>query len=458
MLSESQERMLIVAERGRDRQVLEIFQRWDLDACIIGRVTGDRKLRVFQKGEVVAEIPNSALTDEAPRYTRPQSATAIVTERVDPKIVTGLKKIATEIGTDDLSTLLTEVLSRLIASPNLASKDWVYRQYDHMVRTNTVVLPGSDAAVIRVKETRRLLAMSLDGNGRYCRLNPREGARLAVAESARNVVCSGAIPLAITNCLNFPSPERPEIMWAFSETIDGIADVCRQLGTPVTGGNVSFYNETEGRGIYPTPVIGMLGLIEDAKHTTTQWFKEAGDAILILGVTRGGLGASELLSMLANEATGAVPELDLEAEQAIQLTCLDAIREGLVCSAHDCSDGGLAVALAECCFSSYRRKPIGARIDLSEHAKPSELPPDKIGRAALLFSESPSRIILTVKSEHADRVMELAAEKGAICGVIGEVGGEDLRIDCNEEKLIEASVKSLEESWRKALPGHLDNI
>ncbi|MCI0393179.1 MAG: AIR synthase-related protein, partial [Acidobacteria bacterium] len=456
MLSESQERMLIVAERGRERQVLEIFQRWDLDAVIIGHVTGDRKLKVFHKGEIVAEIPNSALTDEAPRYNRPQKPLEIKTEDAMQKIETGLKKIAAVAGANSVAQLMTEVLRRLIASPNLAAKEWVYRQYDHMVRTNTVVLPGSDAAVIRVKETRRSLAMSLDGNGRYCYLNPREGARLAVAESARNVVCSGALPLAITNCLNFASPERPEVMWSFSETIDGMAEVCRALGTPVTGGNVSFYNETEGRGIYPTPVIGMLGLIEDAKHITTQWFKDAGDVILMLGVTRADVGASELLSVLADEASGAVPQLDLEAEKAVQRACLDAIREGLVRSAHDCSDGGLSVALAESCFSSYRRSSIGARIDLSEHAIQSNLPIDLKSRAALLFGESPSRIILSVKAEHIVRVREIARHYGATCSMIGEVGGDRLRITCDGEELIETSVASLEDSWRGALSSHLD--
>jgi phosphoribosylformylglycinamidine synthase len=452
MLSESQERMLIVAERGRERQVLEIFQRWDLDAVIIGRVTDDQKLRVFHQGKMVAEIPNSALTDEAPRYNRPQKPVDQKAEDVNPKIETGLKKITAEIGSNETTSLMTEVLRRLIASPNLASKQWVYRQYDHMVRTNTVVLPGSDAAVIRVKETRRSLAMSLDGNGRYCHLNPREGARLAVAESARNVVCSGAKPLAITNCLNFASPDRPEVMWSFSETIDGMAEACRALGVPVTGGNVSFYNETEGKGVYPTPVIGMLGLIEDAKHTTTQWFKESGDIILLLGATRADLGASELLSVVADEAGAAVPQLDLKAEAAVQQTCLDAIRAGLVQSAHDCSDGGLAVALAESCFSSYRRNAIGARIDLSEYTK--QIPLDD--RVALLFGETPSRIIMSVKPEHVDPVKELARHTGAICAVVGEVGGHQLSIVRHGEALIETPVESLEGLWRNALPSLLD--
>jgi len=265
-------------------------------------------------------------------------------------------------------------------------------------------------------------------------------------------VCSGARPLAITNCLNFASPERPEVMWAFSETIDGIAEACRALGTPVTGGNVSFYNETDGEGVYPTPVIGMLGLIEDARHTTTQWFKEAGDVILLLGVTRNDLGASELLSVMAGEASGAVPRLDLEAEKAVQKVCLEAIQAGLVRSAHDCSDGGLAVALAESCFSSYGRDAIGARIDLSEHAKLSGLS----AAPALLFGESPSRIIISLKPQHVSEVKGIAQRAGAACAVIGETGGEELIVARDGEPLIAASVASLEEAWRGALSSHLD--
>jgi phosphoribosylformylglycinamidine synthase len=366
------------------------------------------------------------------------------------KIKSQIPNLASQIG--DESRLFTELLRRLIASPNLASKRWVYRQYDHMVRTNTVVTPGSDAAVLRVKETRRSLAMSLDCNGRYCRLNPREGAKLAVAEAARNVICSGARPLAITNCLNFASPERPEVMWAFSETIDGMAEACRALGTPVTGGNVSFYNETEGEGVYPTPVIGMLGLIEEARHTTTQWFKEAGDVILLLGVTRNDLGASELLSVVAGEASGAVPRLDLEAEKAVQKVCLDAIQAGLVRSAHDCSDGGLAVALAESCFSSYRRDAIGARIDLSEHAKLSGID----DAVTLLFAESPSRIILSLKPEDAEAVRALADQAGVACAAIGETGGQRLSFMGSGKTLFEVEVSKMEEEWRNALPSHLD--
>ena len=476
MLSESQERMLIVAERGRERQVREIFERWELDAVTIGRVTDDQKLRVVHKGEVVAEIPNAALTDEAPKYTRPLGDIAIKCEDVRPQIVAAMAalaepRLATEstegkaegsfsfsapavlsVANPPTGAALTEALRRLLASPNLASKQWVYRQYDHMVRTNTVVLPGSDAAVIRVKETRRSMAISLDGNGRYCHLNPREGARLAVMESARNVVCSGARPLAVTNCLNFASPERPEVMRAFSETVDGISEACRALGVPVTGGNVSFYNETEGRGIHPTPVIGMLGVIEDGKFVKTQWFKEVGDVVLLLGATRNDLGASELLNVLTGQETGAVPQLHLAAELVVQQVCQEAIRAGLVQSAHDCSDGGLAIALAESCFASYRREAIGARIDLTEHARLSELD----DATALLFAESPSRIILTAKPLGIAAIKALAETAGAICCVIGEVGGAELEIKNNDQTLIAASVGTLEACWCEALPRLLD--
>ncbi len=457
MLSESQERMLIVAKRGHERQLIEIFHRWDLDAVVIGQVIAEQRLRAIHKGEVVADIPTKALTEEAPRYDRPQRSFAISTEDVRPKIEAAISNLESRISnlepqTGGESQVYSEVLRRLVSSPNLASKRWVYRQYDHMVRTNTVVPPGSDAAALRVKETRRSLAMSLDCNSRYCHLNPREGAKLAVAEAARNVVCAGARPLAITNCLNFASPERPEVMWAFSETIDGMAEACRALGTPVTGGNVSFYNETEGAGVYPTPVIGMLGLIEDARHTTTQWFKEAGDAILLLGVTRNDLGASELLSVLTGEASGAVPRLDLEAEKAVQKACLEAIQTGLVRSAHDCSDGGLAVALAESCFSSYGRDAIGARIDLDEHAALSGVD-DPL---ALLFAESPSRIIISVRPEDAAAVRAIAGGRGAACATIGETGGPNLSFARSGRTLFEVEVSKLEEEWRDSLASYLD--
>jgi phosphoribosylformylglycinamidine synthase len=462
MLSESQERMLIVAERGRERQVHEIFARWDLDAVTIGRVTRDQKLRVTHRGEVVAEIPNTALTSEAPRYDRAQATARVEKdEDVAPVLSAMWSKLSTEIGGRDTADVLNECIRRMLATPNLAAKEWVWRQYDHMVRTNTVVLPGSDAAVIRVKETRKSLAMSLDGNGRYCRLNPREGARLAVVEAARNVVCSGARPLAVTNCLNFASPERPEVMRAFSETIDGIAEACRELGTPVTGGNVSFYNETEGKGIYPTPVIGMLGVVENARQVTTQWFKETGDQILLLGQTDNDLGATELLASLADYDGGSVPRLNISAELAVQRACLRAIESGFVSSAHDCSDGGLAVALAESCFSHYRKERIGARIDLGAYVNSSpikKVEDHSVKMLALLFGESPSRIVLSVHPGCVESIIAIANSEGVPCSLIGDVRGDRLIIALDGEPLIDQSVIALEECYRGSLPTHLERV
>lgn len=455
MLSESQERMLLVARPGHENQVFEIFRKWDLDVAIIGEVIADPRLRVWQEGELVADIPNAALTDEAPQYNRPLAESAVAApEDVTAKISAALQSLAAQVSPEQL---MNEVLLRLLSAPNIASKEWVYRQYDHMVRTNTVVLPGSDAAVLRVKETRRSLALALDGNGRYCAVNPREGAKLAVAEAARNVVCSGGQPLAITNCLNFASPERPEVMKAFSDVIDGIREACLAFKTPVTGGNVSFYNETEGTGIYPTPVIGMLGVIEDAKHVTTQWFRESGDVILLLGETKADFGASELLATLIGEVAGAVPKLDLAAELKVQQVCLAAIQAGLVISAHDCAEGGLAVALAESCFSSYRHAAIGARVDLPAIARPAITEADRMTcNAALLFSETPSRIVVTVKPENLAQIKALAQQHGVACMEAGTVGGVSLQITVDGDVLINRSIAELEAGWRNALPEQLD--
>jgi len=305
LLSESQERMLIVAHKGREREVGDIFRKWDLDAVVIGQVRDDGRMRVAHHGEIVCDVPVKALTDEAPIYERPmkRSADILSASASEARAQTSIEDKPVRAGALSAGRMpalqakpalyYNDTLLKLLASPNLASKEWVYRQYDHMVRTNTAVLPGADAAVVRIKETRRALAISLDGNGRYCTANPREGAKLLVAEAARNVVCVGAQPIAITNCLNFASPERPEVMWSFSEVIDGIAEACRAFDTPVVSGNVSFYNETEGRGILPTPVIGMLGLIEDVKRVVQPGFKNAGDFVALLGATHDDLSISE---------------------------------------------------------------------------------------------------------------------------------------------------------------------
>jgi phosphoribosylformylglycinamidine synthase len=339
------------------------------------------------------------------------------------------------------------VLKKLLASGNIASKQWVFRQYDHMVRTNTTILPGADAAVVRIKETRRALAMTLDGNGRYCAANPREGAKLVVAEAARNVVCVGARPIAITNCLNFASPERPEVMWSFSEVIDGMAEACRAFETPVVSGNVSFYNETEGRGILPTPVIGMVGLMEDVRRVITPGFKKAGDVIALLGVTEDDLSNSEYAVVVGGVTTadivvsGKTPKLDLDRELAVQRACLEAAERGLLASAHDCADGGLAVALAELCFSSLGRDAIGAEVDFA----------GKLNTTAQLFSESPSRIIISFDPDQTETIREISGRHNAQLAVLGKVGGTQLQISVNGTPVLSAAVAELESTWRNAL-------
>jgi phosphoribosylformylglycinamidine synthase len=454
LLSESQERMLIVAHRGREREVMDIFRKWDLDAVVIGRVREGSNMRVIHNGETVADIPVSALTDEAPRYERPMKAVGSWQLAVgsgqdqsdSSRRLTGDGQRTTNEGQNCNYSLM-----RLVSAPNIASKEWVYRQYDHMVRTNTIVLPGADAAVVRIKETRKALAMCLDGNGRYCAANPREGARLIVAEAARNVVCTGARPIAITNCLNFASPERPEVMWSFSEVIDGMSEACRAFNTPVVSGNVSFYNETEGRGILPTPVIGMVGLIEDMRRVVQHGFKAAGDMIALLGVTNDDLSISEYAATIEGRTTdemirdGRVPTLDLEREKIVQETCLRAAETGLLHSAHDCSDGGFAVALAECCFSSLNREAIGAEVDLTGTLSPQ----------ARLFSESPSRIIVSFDEARRGQMEEIAASTNCPLTILGRTGGVDLSITADGEEIVRLSVAELEAAWRTSLTAKL---
>jgi len=435
LLSESQERMLIVAHSGREREVVDIFRKWDLDAVVIGRVRDTGRMQVVHNGEMVADIPVETLTDEAPRYERPMVPAA----KQEPQH----QRIE--------STDLTSDLLRVLSSGNIASKHWVYRQYDHMVRTNTALLPGADAAVVRIKETRRALAMTLDGNGRYCAANPREGAKLIVAEAARNVVCVGARPIAITNCLNFASPERPEVMWSFSEVVDGMAEACRALETPVVSGNVSFYNETEGRGILPTPVIGMVGLIEDVRRVVSPGFKKEGDVIALLGATQDDVSMSEYAVTIAGVTTaeiaafGKVPELDMDRELAVQKTCLAAAEAGLLLSAHDCSDGGLAVALAESCFSSLGHDAIGAEVNLE----------GTLGSTVQLFSESPSRIIISFDAADAAAVQEIAERNNAPFAILGRVITNRLIINVNGVEAVAIEVPDLEAVWRSALTGKL---
>jgi len=421
MLSESQERMLLVATRGREQEVLRIFEKWDLHAEPIGTVTADQRLRVFNAGVLEAEVPNQSLTDEAPVYDRPW---------VEPRNPAAEEDVLALAPPADLG----EALLRVLASPSVACKRWVYTQYDSTVRTNTIVGPGSDAAVIRVKGTRKGLAMSLDGNGRYCWLDPFEGARLAVAEACRNVVASGARPIGATNCLNFGNPERPEIMGQLVRAIAGIGEACRAFQVPVTGGNVSLYNETDGRGIYPTPVIGIVGLIEDAARVLGRWFEGEGDAVLLLGATEPDLGGSELLKVVHGRVAGRPPRLDLDREGRLHALVLEAAEAGLLRSAHDVSDGGLAVALAECCLRGEDPGP-GGSFEL-----PGELRSD-----VLLFSESPSRMVVSTREEI--RLAALAEAHGVECTRLGVVGGRRLALRAGGRALLDLAVSDLHEAW-----------
>src|SRR4030095_5298832 len=443
LLSESQERMLIVAHSGREREVIDIFRKWDLDAVVIGRVREGHNMRVIHEGETVADIPVSALTDEAPLYERPMTAVSPKSKVQSPKS----KEQSTKHKDQDHN----DALIKLLASPNLASKQFVYRQYDHMVRTNTAVLPGADAAVVRIKETRRALAMTLDGNGRYCAANPREGAKLIVAEAARNVVCVGARPIAITNCLNFASPERPEVMWSFSEVVDGMAEACEAFATPVVSGNVSFYNETEGRGILPTPVIGLVGLVEDVRRIVQPGFKTVGDLIALLGKNADELLMSEYSVSVQGTnpehliETGLVPKLDIELARAFQAACLQMAEAGHLRSAHDCADGGLGVTLAEACFSSLGRDAVGATINLD-----NELP-----STSLLFSETPSRIVISFDPADESAVRQIAERNNSPFTIIGRVGGKRLTVNVGTKNVVDASVAQLESAWCDGLTNKL---
>ncbi len=440
MLSESQERMLMVAKAGKEDEVVRICRKWDLDVAVIGQVTDTGQVVVKENGVVVAAIPAKALADEGPRYDRP-SAQPPYQDMLQMVNWDGIRDV-----TDANSALLA-----LLASPTIASKRWVYEQYDHMVRTNTQVRPGSDAAVIRVKGTDKALAVSVDCNGRYCLLNPYEGAKLAVAECARNLVCSGAEPIGLTDCLNFGNPERPDIMWQFVLGIEGIKDACESLAVPVVSGNVSFYNETNGLSIYPTPMIGMVGLIERADRAMTQWFKQADDDIVLLGATQEDLGGTEYLRVAHAREQGAPPILNMETEKALQACVLALIRNGLVRSAHDCSDGGLAVALAECCVSAPGVR-LGAVVQCAHSG---------IRRDAVLFGESQSRVILSVTPEHRDAVLAAAVSHGVPAAVIGKVGGERLTIDVPAERgmsacRVDLPVAQLFDAWACAIERMLE--
>jgi len=421
MLSESQERMLLVAQQGREREVVDVFEKWDLHAEAIGRVTAEARLRVWNGGVLEADVPTAGLTDAAPLYDRPW---------IEPTNPAALEDVSKLPPPDDLG----HTLLRLLATPTIASKGWIYRQYDSTVRTNTMLGPGADAGVVRVKGTKKALAMATDCNGRYCWLDPFEGARLAVAEACRNVAAVGAVPIGVTNCLNFGNPEKPEVMGQLVMAIRGLGEACRALGVPVTGGNVSLYNETDGRAIYPTPTIGVVGLIEDASTVLPAWFQRPGHAVCLLGTTAADLGGSEYLKTTHGRVAGRPPSLDLDAELRLHRLMAEGAVSGVLCSAHDPSDGGLAVALAECCFRG-QEAGWGAVLDL-----PGELTPE-----VALFSESPSRIVVT--TDRGDALAALALRHGVPCASLGVVGGERLTIRRAAGPLLDILVEDLLDAW-----------
>ncbi len=430
MLSESQERMLIVVKQGREEEVRNIFEKWDLDVAVVGRVTDDGRVRVMHQGECVANIPVAPIVHEAPLYDRPSQ---------EPSWQREVQNL-------DLSTVpvpddMADILIKLVSSPNLCCKKWVWEQYDHMVMTNTVVLPGADACVIRLKNSKKGIAISTDCQSRFCFLDPYAGSALAVAESARNLSCVGAEPLAITDCLNFGNPERAEIMWQFKQAVAGIAEACKQFETPVTGGNVSFYNETKGEGIYPTPTIGMVGLIDDVDKLCTPWWKEVGDEIILLGNDEPDLGGSEYLFTIHGKVYGRPPHLDFGREKSVQNAARTCIRRGLIRSAHDVSEGGIAVALAEC--SLMRPSGVlGVDVSLDGHIRPD----------VLLFGESAARIIISVKPENVDAVISIARELGAPVKRIGTVGGRLISI----RDILSVDLADLHAHWSGAMKEMMD--
>jgi phosphoribosylformylglycinamidine synthase len=438
MLSESQERMLLVVKKGREAEVERIFEKWDLHAVHIGDVTTDGRMRVKERGQVVADIPNTALTDDAPLYTRPMAEPAYL-------------KDARQL---DLRSLPQpdvpgRILRRLLASPGIASKRWVYRQYDHMVRTNTLVLPGMGAGVIRVKGTTRALAMSVDCNARYVYLDPHLGAQHAVAEAARTVACAGAQPIGATNCLNFANPQRPEIMWQFGQAVAGMGAACRALDIPITGGNVSLYNETDGRGVLPTPVLGVVGLIEQADRVAGRAFRREGDAVILLGRSAAELGGSEYLHTVLGLIRGVPPALDLQAEAALQRLLVAAVADGIIASAHDCAEGGLAVTLSECCFDT----PFGVDVEIA----PVGAVDASWTTTATLFGESATRAVVSVAADATNDLLARAASAGVPAAVIGRVGGDRIRLTVAGATVIDERAADLQQIWETAIESRFES-
>ncbi len=434
MLSESQERMLVVIEKGMENFAKEIFKKWDLNCVQVGKVIKEEKIKVYHKNELVADVPafELVLGGGAPVYLRNSK---------EPEYF----KETRNLNPDDLKEPedYNKVLLQLLSAPNISNKNWVYKQYDTQVRTNTVILPGGDASVIRIKKTKKALSIKVDCNGKYVYLNPYKGGLIAVCESARNVACTGAVPLAITNCLNFGNPYNPEVYYQFSEAVRGIGDACRKLNTPVTGGNVSFYNQSQDYAVYPTPVIGMLGLIEDVNKVTTSHFKKNGDTIFLLGnVSSNEIGGSEYLELINSETKGDAPDINLDNEKKLQNTVLELIDSQLINSAHDISEGGLAVALSECCIMNSF-EPIGCKIKF-----------DYINRRDFeLFGETQSRIIISADESNANDIFNVCEKHKTQILNIGFTGGDNLII--NDE--IEINLKNLIERYYNSIERIMEN-
>lgn len=426
MISESQERMLLIVEKGREDEVRKIVEKWGLHAVTIGKVTDNGRLVVKDKDEVVADVPAYSLDSSgAPKYYK---------EYQEPLYIQQVKRLQPESVPEPKD--YNETLMNLLSSPNLCSKEWVYKQYDHMVRTSTVVKPGSDAAVMRIRGTKKGIALTVDCNGRYCYLNPRVGSAIAVTEAARNLVCSGAKPLAVTDGLYFGSPDKPDRFRQFRESIIGIGEACRELDTPVISGNVSFYNETETQAIYPTPIIGMAGLIEDIDKHCTMHFKDEKDVIIHIGETKEELGGSEYLSRIHGLEKGAIPKLDFGTEKRHQAFILSAIEKGLLKSAHDISDGGLAIALAECCME----KELGIKVQMESMLRTD----------VVLFSESQSRFVVSCSPEALAELQRLMDLQEIPYEILGTVESEDFVIDINNKNIVALKVKDMKEAWKGA--------
>ncbi len=452
MLSESQERMLVVIKKGMEDTAKKIFEKWDLNCVEIGKVTGDGRLKVHYQGKLAADVPAETLVlgGGAPVYVR---------ESKEPEYLKTIKEF-------DYNSLkepddLNDVLLKLLSSPNIANKNWVYEQYDTQVRTNTVIMPGGDASVMRIKETNKALSMKTDCNGRYVYLNPYKGGLIAVCESARNVACTGAEPVAVTNCLNFGNPYKPEVFHMFREAVRGIGDACRILNTPVTGGNVSFYNESPDYAVYPTPVIGMMGIIDNIEHVTTSYFKNEGDLIAVIGipiesapvssagqVLKGGrqsfdgIGGSEYLKLIHNKIAGDAPDIDPEFEKLLQKTLLDLIRKGYIKSAHDTADGGFAVAIAECCVMN-RKNYIGCEVNFEYNGR----------KDFSLFNEAQSRIIISFDEKSAENIKKICKTSGINVFVIGRTGGKSLKIN----KDINLNLENVSDSYYNSIKNIMEN-